>query len=241
MKEGRKGQLEELAERLGATEVSIDLLNTALTHTSYANENPAEGLESNQRLEFLGDAVLGMVVGDYLYRAYPDYPEGELTRQRALVVCAASLVEAARRLELGRYLQLGRGEEQGGGRERASLLADAFEAVVGAIYLSLGWEEVYERVIGYLQFALDSDSGRRVDYKTRLQEMIQRQTGQGVSYRVLQEHGPDHCKQFLVGVYFSGRELGRGEGGSKKEAEQKAARLAIEKIDSQPGLVSFHS
>jgi ribonuclease-3 len=173
-----------------------------------------------------------MVVGEYLYRAYPEYPEGELTRQRALVVRSSSLVEAALRLDLGQYLLLGRGEELGGGRGRASLLADAFEAVIGAIYLSLSWPEAYERVIGYVKFALESGTDRQDDYKTRLQEMMQRQTGQGVGYRVLQEYGPDHRKRFLVGVFFGGRELGRGEGGSKKEAEQKAAQAAVENFDN---------
>lgn len=232
MDDERKRQLNELITSMGLGEISIELLNTALTHPSFAHENPGAKLEHNQRLEFLGDAVIGTVVGEYLYRTYPDSPEGELTPKRAVVVCSPTLAEAARRFNLGDYLLLGKGEELSGGRERASLLADAFEAVVGALYLSLDWPGVYRRLIGYLEFALNSQQlSQRGNYKTRLQELVQRLTGQMVSYSVLKESGPAHCKYFTVGVYFQGRELGRGEGSTKKEAEQQAAKAAMEQLD----------
>lgn len=228
----RQRQLANLAKILGVKGVSLHLLNTALTHPSYANENPHQKLEHNQRLEFLGDAVINLAVGEYLYRAFPASSEGELTRRRAVAVCSPALAEAARRMNLGDYLLLGRGEELGGGRERDSLLADTFEAVVGALYLSLGWEPVFRRVTDYLQSDLiDRQRNLLRDYKTSLQELVQRRTGRSVNYNVLQQSGPDHRKHFKVGAFLQGKVLGQGEGRTKKEAEQQAARAALERGD----------
>ena len=228
----RQKQLASLAQKLGVKGVSLKLLNSALTHPSYANENSAQKLEHNQRLEFLGDAVINLAVGEYLYRAFPTSTEGELTRRRAVAVCSPALAEAARRMNLGDYLLLGRGEELSGGRERDSLLADTFEAVVGALYLSLGWESVFRRVTDYLQFDLvDRQWNLHRDYKTSLQELVQRRTGRSVNYAVLQESGPDHRKHFKVGAFLRGKVLGQGEGRTKKEAEQQAARAALERGD----------
>ena len=203
--------MERLEQRLGYTFQDRSYLENALTHSSYANENKGKSLGSNERLEFLGDSVLGMVVADYLYRNHPDMPEGELTRTRAALVCEESLVEVARKLELGSYLQLGKGEDAGGGRQRPSIQADAVEAVIAAVYL---------------------DGGSR-DYKTALQELVQRESGQVLSYRLIGESGPDHAKVFQVEVSLNGEPVGAGEGRSKKEAEQNAAKAAIAVIQGR--------
>jgi len=203
--------MKQLEERLGYLFHDRSLLENALTHSSYANENKQKGEASNERLEFLGDSVLGMVVADHLFRSHPDMPEGELTRTRAALVCEESLVEVARKLELGQYLKLGRGEDAGGGRKRPSIQADAVEAVIAAVYLDGG--------IG---------SARKFrDYKTALQELVQRESGQVLSYRLTGESGPDHAKVFRVEVDLNGTPAGKGEGRSKKEAEQSAAKAAI--------------
>ena len=227
--------MEALEEKLGYRFTNRALLENALTHSSYANENKAKGLQSNERLEFLGDSVLGMVVADYLFRTHPDLPEGDLTRTRAALVCEGSLVEVAQCLELGAYLKLGKGEEAGGGRHRPSILADATEAVFAAVYLDGGITAASELIHRVL---LDVEreevvEERRRDYKTLLQEHIQRKAGQELTYCMVREEGPDHAKTFVTEVRLNGAAIGEGSGHSKKESEQMAAKSALEKLDNQ--------
>ena len=221
--------MEALEEKLGYRFTNRALLENALTHSSYANENRGRGARSNERLEFLGDSVLGMVTADYLYRAHPDLPEGDLTRTRAALVCEGSLVEVARQLNLGAYLKLGRGEEAGGGRERPSIVADAVEAVLAAVYLDGGIGSA-RRLIQHFILDREEEKSASRDYKTALQELIQRQSGQVLAYRLTGAQGPDHAKVFSVEVDLNGATVGRGQGRSKKEAEQMAAKAAIEKL-----------
>lgn len=218
--------METLEAKLGYTFRDKTLLENALTHSSYANENHSP-FGSNERLEFLGDSVLGMVTADFLYKEHPDLPEGDLTRARAALVCEESLVEVADRLELGAYLKLGRGEAQGGGRQRASIRADAVEAVLAAVFLDGGVAEA-QRIIQ--RFILDKESEKTAsrDYKTALQELVQRESGQALTYRLVGEAGPDHAKVFSVAVELNGKAVGEGQGRSKKEAEQMAAKAAME-------------
>ncbi|WP_186565062.1 ribonuclease III [Lawsonibacter celer] len=219
----------ELEERLGYHFENRALLENALTHSSYANEHKADGLGSNERLEFLGDSVLGMVTADYLFRTHPDLPEGDLTRTRAALVCEGSLVEVARALELGRYLKLGKGEDVGGGRERPSIQADAVEAVLAAVYLDGGIGSARKII---RKFILDSEEEKSAsrDYKTALQELVQRESGQVLGYRLIGAEGPDHAKIFSVEVDLNGAAIGQGKGRSKKEAEQNAAKAGMDKL-----------
>lgn len=221
--------MEALEEKLGYRFTNRAFLENALTHSSYANENKAKGLQSNERLEFLGDSVLGMVVADYLFRTHPDLPEGDLTRTRAALVFEGSLVEVAQCLELGAYLKLGKGEEAGGGRERPSIIADAVEAVLAAVYLDGGIGSARKLI---QKFILDREAEKSAsrDYKTALQELVQRESGQVLKYRLTGEEGPDHDKRFFVEVDLNGEVAGRGKGHSKKEAEQMAAKAAIAKL-----------
>lgn len=223
--------MEKLEEKLGYTFRDRSLLENALTHSSYANENKALGLQSNERLEFLGDSVLGMVTADYLFRTHPDLPEGDLTRTRAALVCEGSLVEVAHRLELGSYLKLGKGEDAGGGRERPSIVADAVEAVLAAVYLDGGIGSA-RKIIQKFILDREEEKGGSRDYKTALQELVQRESGQVLTYRLIGSIGPDHAKVFQVEVDLNGESVGAGEGRSKKEAEQMAARAAIEKLST---------
>lgn len=222
--------MKKLEERLGYSFENPALMENALTHSSYANENKAKGVTSNERLEFLGDSVLGMVVADYLFRRYPDMPEGELTRTRAALVCEDSLVEVARTLELGSYLKLGKGEDAGGGRKRPSIQADAVEAVIAAVYLDGGIGSSRKMITKFILTDNQREQGAIRDYKTALQELVQRESGQVLSYRLAGESGPDHCKLFSVEVTLNGAPVGAGEGRSKKEAEQNAAKAAIQKL-----------
>ena len=221
--------MEALEEKLGYRFTDRSLLENALTHSSYANENRARGMQSNERLEFLGDSVLGMVVADYLYRTHPDLPEGDLTRTRAALVCEESLAEVARTLELGAYLKLGRGEEAGGGRTRPSITADAVEAVLAAVYLDGGIGSARKLIQRFILDKEEEKSASR-DYKTALQELVQRESGQVLAYRLVGATGPDHAKRFQVEVELNGVPVGAGEGRSKKEAEQMAAKAAIGKL-----------
>lgn len=206
-------------------DIESDLLSLALTHRSFAYENG--GLPTNERLEFLGDSVLGIVVTDRLYRSYPTWSEGQLAKLRAAVVNAQALAEVARGLDLGRYLHLGRGEETTGGRDKVSILADTFEAVLGAIYLDSGLErarEVIDRLVGPL-IVRGAELGAGLDWKTSLQE-ASAAVGRGVpEYRGWHE-GPDHAREFSAEVLVDGEVIGRGEGRSKKAAEQQAAERA---------------
>ena len=218
-----------LEEKLGYSFHDLSLLENALTHSSRANESRGK-LLSNERLEFLGDSILGMVVADHLYRNHPDLPEGELTRTRAALVCEESLVEVARELELGKYLHLGKGESTGGGRERPSIQADAVEAVLAAIYLDGGIGSARKFIQRYILSREIAGLAKPLDHKTALQELVQRENGQVLQYRLVGEEGPDHNKRFFVEVDLNGKSVGSGSGRSKKEAEQMAAAAAIEAL-----------
>lgn len=222
--------MQELEKKLNYTFRNPGLLSEALSHSSYANEHRSGGLRSNERLEFLGDSVLGFVTAEFLFLHHPDLPEGDLTRIRAALVCEQSLYEVARKLELGRYLKLGRGEEAGGGRERTSILADATEAVFAAVYLDGGMSAASALIHRCLLDAEEEEAveERRRDYKTALQELVQRQADQVLTYRMIGEEGPDHDKTFQTEVLLNGTRAGTGCGHSKKEAEQSAARAALE-------------
>ncbi len=221
--------MRELEKKLNYTFRNPALLEEALSHSSYANEHRGAGLHSNERLEFLGDSVLGFVTGEFLFTRHPDLPEGDLTRIRAALVCEQSLYEVAGKLDLGRHLKLGRGEEAGGGRERMSILADAVEAVFAAVYLDGGIaaaSELIHRVLLDVEREADVEERRR-DYKTALQEQVQRKAGQELTYCMVGEQGPDHAKIFSAEVRLNGVPVGSGSGRSKKEAEQAAAKAAL--------------
>ena len=215
--------------RLGYTFRDKSLLIHALTHSSYANEHRREGETSNERLEFLGDAILGLVVAEYLYRTYPDRPEGELTKLRAELVCENSLANVANELRLGEVLRLGHGESHGGGSHRPSMLADAVEAVLAASYLD-GGMEVPREIINRLILQKRPEAPGNQDYKTRFQELVQRSKDQQIAYTLTGETGPDHNKTFTVEVSLNGEVVGEGSGSSKKRAEQEAARTAIARL-----------
>ena len=220
-----------LEERLSYSFRNRALLETALTHSSYANENRASGIVCNERLEFLGDSVLGVTVADFLYRHFPDMPEGRMTRLRAELVCEQSLHRVALELHLGDYLRLGKGEEHNGGRKRASILSDAVEAVIAAMYLDAGMETAAEFIHRCLLDDVRAiETPSFTDYKTSLQELVQRHSGQVLSYELVGEEGPDHAKTFRVQVCLNGEPLGRGTGRTKKEAEQTAAANALEAL-----------
>ncbi|RKI68784.1 ribonuclease III [bacterium 1xD42-67] len=224
--------MKTLEEKLGYTFQDPALLENALTHSSRANESRGK-LASNERLEFLGDSILGMAVADHLYRNHPDLPEGELTRTRAALVCEESLVEVAQELGLGGYLRLGKGESSGGGRERPSIQADAVEAVLAAIYLDGGIGSARRFVQRFILSREVASLTKPRDHKTALQELVQRESGQVLQYRLVGEEGPDHDKRFFVEVLLNGTAIGSGSGRSKKEAEQMAAAAAIETLDQK--------
>lgn len=223
--------MKTLEEKLGYTFRDPSLLENALTHSSCANESRGR-LHSNERLEFLGDSILGMVVAEHLYRNHPDLPEGELTRTRAALVCEESLVEVAQALGLGDYLKLGKGEEAGGGRNRPSIRADAVEAVLAAVYLDGGIGSARKIIQKYILSKEVAGLTTPRDYKTALQELVQRESGQVLRYCLTGESGPDHDKRFFVEVELNGQAVGSGEGRSKKEAEQMAAKAAIERLEN---------
>ena len=224
--------MESLEKKLGYTFRDRSLLSEALNHSSYANEHRSAEVSSNERLEFLGDSVLGFVTAEFLFKTYGKLPEGDLTRIRAALVCEQSLYEVAKFLGLGQYLKLGKGEEAGGGRQRQSILADATEAVFAAVYLDGGMEGGGELICRVLLSRAPGSEGRR-DYKTTLQEIVQRRSGQVLTYHMVDESGPDHNKTFLFQVRLNGAPVGQGRGHSKKEAEQAAARDALEKLHEQ--------
>jgi ribonuclease-3 len=214
-----------LEDRLGHDFGAPELLALALTHRSWCAEN--EGYESNERLEFLGDAVLGLVVTDRLFRQHPDLAEGEMAKARAAVVSTEALAEVALELGLGSGLRLGRGEQTSGGRAKARVLADALEAVIGAVYLDAGWSAARDVVLDLVESRMveavaDPGTG---DHKTRLQELVARRAGSPPTYRVV-ETGPDHAKSFRATVSVDGEVRGEGDGRSKKQAQQAAARQA---------------
>ena len=208
----------------------ITLLQNALSHSSYANERWHDGLKSNERLEFLGDSILGMVTAEYLYRNFPDRPEGDLTRMRADMVCERALAVVAERIHLGEHLLLGHGEEAGGGRSRDSILADAVESVIAACFLDGGMDAARKFIDTFVLTEVPVRKLRNADYKTALQELVQQKKGQTLSYALVAESGPDHDKHFTVEVSLNGKVVGHGDGRSKKKAEQEAAKTAIENL-----------
>jgi ribonuclease-3 len=209
---------------------NISLLQNALAHSSYANERWHDSLKSNERLEFLGDSILGMVTAEYLYRNFPDRPEGDLTRMRADMVCERALAVVADRIDLGRHLLLGNGEETGGGRHRDSILADAVESVIAACFLDGGMESARQFINTFVLTEVPVKKLRNADYKTALQELVQQKKNQILSYAMVGESGPDHDKQFRVEVSLNGQVVGEGIGSSKKRAEQAAAKTAMEAL-----------
>ena len=222
--------MRELQITIGYTFRDQSLLETALTHTSYANEVFKDGLRSYERLEFLGDSILGFTTADYLLSAFPALHEGELTKLRAELVCEASLAETARRLGLGEYLRLGKGEDAGGGRQRVSIIADVVEAIIAAIYLDGGLIAAKRFIYDHVLVDTKTRIKLNTDYKTLLQEQAQQKKNQVLSYELLGESGPDHDKEFSVRVLLNGVPVGVGSGSSKKRAEQAAARCAVEAL-----------
>lgn len=214
----------ELEEALHHHFKNPALLVTALTHTSYANE-AKHGVRHNERLEFLGDSVLSIVVAEYLF-THKNMPEGELTRMRASLVCEAALFGFAQKIDLGRWLRLGHGEELGGGRTRPSVVSDAFEAVIAALYLDGGIEAARAFILPFVTSALTKQSAEE-DYKTKLQEIVQQNPSERLRYVVASQTGPDHDKHFVVEVHLNSNCIGSGEGHSKKQAEQAAAKEAL--------------
>ena len=222
--------IKDLEAAIGYSFKNITLLQNALTHSSHANERWHDSLMSNERLEFLGDSVLGMVTAEHLYRNFPDRPEGELTRMRADMVCEQALASVADRLSLGQHILLGHGEEQTGGRNRSSILADAVESVIAAMFLDGGMEPARRFIETFVLREITACSSPvNMDYKTALQELVQRKKNQVLTYELVGESGPDHDKRFTVTVYLNGEPLGTGTGSSKKRAEQDAARVALQK------------
>ena len=221
-KEGIASMAHPLEKIIGYTFKDPGLLATALTHTSYANESRVP-VAHNERLEFLGDSVLQIVSADYLFHAYADRPEGDLTRIRSSLVSEGALFQFAQEIHLGEYLRLGKGEERCGGRERPSVVSDAFEALIAALYLDGGMEVAKKFILPFITEGKHAEA----DYKTRLQEIVQQNPEERLSYVVEKETGPDHDKHFVVAVRFNSDCVARGEGKSKKAAEQHAAREAL--------------
>ena len=222
--------ISDLEKAIGYRFRDITLLQNALAHSSYANERWHNSLMSNERLEFLGDSILGMTVADYLYRTFPDRPEGELTRMRADMVCEKTLAAVANQIGLGQHLLLGHGEERFGGRNRESILADAVESIIAACYLDGGFESAAAFIRSFILCHVPVKQLQNVDHKTKLQELVQRKKNQVLSYALVGESGPDHDKSFMVEVSLNGAVVGQGSGRSKKRAEQDAARVAIETL-----------
>jgi ribonuclease-3 len=222
--------LSDIQQRIAHTFQDVELLERALTHKSYANENRVP--YHNERMEFLGDAVLSLVVSEYLMKACPDSTEGDLSRFRAAVVSEPALAAVSREIGLGDYLLLGKGEDQTGGRNKDSLLADCLEALIASVYLDTGIGAAEAFVIRVFESMIRKTctSGGSLDYKTELQELCQERLKQLPEYRIVSETGPDHQKQFNMEVWIKGQLSGRGIGKSKKEAEQRAAREALDKL-----------
>jgi len=230
LSQDRLAQLAHLEERLGVRFRDRSLLDLALRHGSFSHEKGRDPGKSYERLEFLGDAVLALVVSDDLYRRHPDMDEGGLAKQRARVVNEAALASIARRLDLGRYILLGRGEEKGGGRQRPGLLADAVESVIGAVYIDSGYGVVHHLITRWLGELGEVIQRAGEDFKSQLQERLQRR-GQMPRYRITQEEGPDHARTFVAVVEAGGRVVGEGRGKSKKEAEQAAAAEGLRRLE----------
>ena len=222
---------EKLSEQIGYTFQNPELLRNALTHSSYTNEKGHSGFKDNERLEFLGDAVFDAVISEYLYEKLEDVEEGKLTKLRALIVCERSLADRAERFRIGDYLYLGKGEEHTGGRKRISIIADATEALIGAVFLDGGWDSAKDMVLrNFMPVIEDALAGKLSrDYKTELQEMYQQRGSMEIRYATVREDGPDHCKIFTIGLWMNGEKVSEGSGRTKKEAEQNAAKAALKR------------
>ena len=221
--------LSDLEKKIGYRFQEFSLLEHAMRHSSFCNEQKMDKLQNNERMEFLGDAVLELVTSEFLYTKYPKMPEGEATRKRASMVCEQTLALCAKELELGSYLFLGKGEELTGGRDRASVTSDALEALIGAIYLDGGFTNAKEFIEKYVLNGIE-EKQLFFDSKTIFQEMMQSVTNEVIHYELIGQEGPDHCKTFEVELFVGERSAGKGTGKSKKAAEQAAAYDAIKKI-----------
>ncbi|PAE21358.1 ribonuclease III [Bacillus sp. 7504-2] len=227
----RDRQFKDFQDKIGVHFTNVKLLIQAFTHSSYVNEHRKKPYDDNERLEFLGDAVLELTVSQFLYNKYPTMSEGELTKLRAAVVCEPSLVSFANELTFGEYVLLGKGEEMTGGRTRPALLADVFEAFIGALFLDKGIDAVVQFLEKVVFPKIDAGAFSHVmDFKSQLQEHVQRDGSGLIEYKVLQEKGPAHNREFISQVSLNGEEVGVGTGRSKKEAEQHAAQMALEKL-----------
>jgi ribonuclease-3 len=228
--------LKDIAKLEDTLQVSFHdpmLLQQALVHRSYLNENDGFELESNERLEFLGDSILSVVVAEKLYKDYPNLPEGDMTKLRSALVRGETLARIARQhLKLDSYLYLGRGEETGGGRAKQSILADALEAVIGAVFMDQGFNVCRDLILRLCEGEMEKavDPGLNADFKSRFQEVAQSKYHEIPEYRVISAEGPDHAREFIVEVLVGGRVLGKGGGGSKREAEKKAAQAALDSL-----------
>lgn len=234
MKVERKKALQKLCVTLGFNIGDLKLLNVALTHSSYAHEKKDFSMDDyNERIEFLGDSVLGLIVSTFLYKKFPNLNEGEMTKVRARYVCEQALAGYARKIRLGEYLLLGKGEETSGGRERNSILADAFESVIGAFYLDSGFivtEQLVQKIVAE-ELLKHEQKKIFLDYKTQLQEVVQRNTEHSIKYVVVAETGPDHNKKYQITVNINDLVMGEGTGKNKKEAEQLAAKMALAALE----------
>ncbi len=225
--------MKELEFKIGYKFKKPELFTASMLHSSYVNENRKLKLQSNERPEFLGDSVLGFVVAKHLFTSFPDMPEGKMTKVRAELVCEQSLHKVAVSLDLGQYLKLGKGEENTGGRNRPSILADCVEALIAAIFLDGGIEVASNFIHKMLIDGVDiKGSVKNTDYKTEFQEYVQRKPSQLINYEIISEDGPDHCKTFTAQVKLNGNIVGEGSGNTKKEAEQSAARYALEGLQN---------
>lgn len=221
---------EQLADKFAIAFSDVALLETAFTHTSYANEHRLLKISHNERLEFLGDAVLQLIISEYLYKTYPNKPEGDLSKLRSMIVREESLASFARDCQFNLFLRLGKGEEKSGGRDRDTILGDAFEAFLGALLLDQGVEAVKTFLYAVVIPKVEAGTFEQVkDYKTQLQEILQVNGDVDIVYQVTNEYGPAHAKEFTIAVFADGHEIGQGSGRSKKLAEQKAAENALEK------------
>ena len=223
--------MDDLQKRIGYFFKDIKLLQTALTHSSFSNE-VKNNVKNNERLEFLGDSVISLIIADHLFKTFPEEAEGELTKVRAFFVCDNSLSGFAEKIDLGRYMKIGKGEEQAGGRKRPSILEDAFEALVGALYLDCGFDIAQKFVLKFLPKEIDIKKIESLtDYKTKLQETIQKINRTfKIEYKLAKETGPDHDKSFEINLIVNKKPIGYGIGKSKKRAEQNAAKNAIENL-----------
>lgn len=226
-------KLTELQEKIGYHFRDIELLKIALTHTSYANEHKKKMVKHNERLEFLGDSVLSLIITTYLFKNLSNITEGELSRIRSTIVCENSLKTSGDEFDLSQYIYMGKGEEQTGGRGRSSIVSDAMEALIASIYLDSGYENAENFVLSQMKYIIDKAIEGKLftDYKTQYQEMIQKKSNSKIEYIVISEDGPDHQKTFTVSLMLNDKNVTIGKGRSKKTAEQNAAELALEKTN----------